>query len=256
MRNIILISRFIWRIVMRKSFYVFKLISLLFVSLYLHAHPVMVNDIKSYQAEYEFYSIDESGHTVKAGTWSDQVSFKDNSIIRTVTRRNIDGAIDLMRTVGAELEGLNPKFIQQRFGKDLQSLLYTSFKGTQLSQLYLADGGSQAIQNVTDFGLMPIENNLQGLLAVALQFKGERKLMFDGYDLGATPKVKQLTFEKLGEEIITTHGKKYTTTKITEPVSQWTYWVSRELPYLIKVTHPAPDGSTLVSEVKSFSLSK
>jgi len=76
----------------------------------------------------------------------------------------------------------------------------------------------------------------------------------DTYRGGAEPAGEVQVFEVLGEEQVTVNGKKLSSWKVYQPDSHWTYWVRKEPPYILKVSHPAPGGEMLVSFLLTYQL--
>ncbi|BDX06989.1 hypothetical protein [Planctobacterium marinum] len=212
-----------------------------------------VAHISSYQATYDYYSLGDHQQKSYAGRWTDEVIINQATISRTVERKTPEGETDLIRTVVADAKTLAPVFLQQRFGKNLQSVFYSDFQQSTLQQFFLSSPDAAARRLATPLSQTPVEVNLQGLLAAALPLKQQNSITVTSYVAGAAPAITQTTFEVTGKETITIHGENFETWKIHEPQSQWTYWVQSEFPYLIQVLHPSPSGEMLLSEIKSGS---
>ncbi|WP_223786572.1 hypothetical protein [Marinicella meishanensis] len=211
--------------------------------------------MQSYQAKYTYHLLDDNQQQTPAGIWIDRLTIKQDQVIRTVTRKPLGAEVDLIRTVAANRHTLAPVFSQQRFGPDLQGLLYTEFKSKQLQQFYLSDVDVSAKQSSTQLASVPVEVHLQGLLAASLPFTEATNITLDGYVMGTNPLNTQVTFENHGQEVIRIGDQQFTTWKIVEPKSHWTYWVQRDFPYLVQVTHPMADGSMSISLISDYSLS-
>ena len=235
------------------SSYTFLIIALLCLADFSQANQVNISleHIESYQAEYVDYEVDGENRSF-AGSWTDRVIIDDENITRTVTRKPNDEELDLVRTVTADKVTLEPKYIHQRFGSNLEQVLYTEFKQGDFHQFYLSSLESPVRKSKTRFAEPPVEINLQGIFAAALPFHNETHINVIGYSMGAVPALTRIGFEIQGQETITINTQKYLAWKVIEPKSQWVYWVRKEFPYLIKVSHPSPNGTTSVSEIKDF----
>lgn len=221
--------------------------TLLFSSAQAHQSQLTTEHLSSYQAEFTYYTEQHDGTLVKAGIWRDSVTVTDTQIIRTVVRTPKPGETDLIRTVAANKPELSPAYINQRFGKDLQGVYYAELKQQKLTQFFLGNSLVPAKTSATDFGDPVVESNLQGVLAIALPFNTETDILVNSYVGGASPKSQPVTFHVAGQESLDVMGQEVTAWKVQEPNSRWTYWVRKNAPYLVKVSHPGSNGAMLVS---------
>lgn len=97
-----------------------------------------------------------------------------------------------------------------------------------------------------------VEVNLQGILAAALPFTTQARIDLDGYKAGAAPGRVSVSYFVQGEHDFDLHGEVIRAWRVHEPGSDWTYWVRKEPPYLVRVSHPSPDGKRLVSVLAGF----
>ncbi len=210
---------------------------------------------ESYTAEFDYYELHEDGSLVKAGSWLDALEIGDDRILRTVTRKPLGTGVDLVRSVAADKHSLAPLYLNQRFGADLSGIYHTKLEDHQLTQVYIPDSRSPARIMSAPLSTGTIEVNLQGILAAALPFDFESQIEIKGYKGGLEPSVATLIFQVLGEDKVVIDDEAVSAWKVHERQSNWTYWVRKKPPYLVKVSHPAPGGKTLVSLLVSYEMS-
>ncbi len=217
-------------------------------------HPLDVSHMQSYSAEFNYYARDADGTLESAGTWSDSVVIDETRILRTVTRKPAGSNVDLVRTVSADKQSLSPLHLTQRFGPGLSGVYHSQLKETQLVQVLIS--GTETPARVTSADMAPgiVEVNLQGIFAAALPFDSQAHIAVEGYRGGANPAAETQVFDVLGQEHLELNGEEVVTWKVHQPQTDWTYWVRKEAPYLVKVAHPSPDGRVLVSLLTSFEL--
>jgi hypothetical protein len=209
--------------------------------------------LASYTAAFNYYSVDNEGHLTLAGTWDDDLKVSESGLVRTVTRKPLNKSADLIRAVAATVE-FKPLYLNQRFGPDLSGVFYTDLSDHVLHQVFIPNVVSPAIQSSTPLTDNVLEANLQGVLASALPFEEGSELDVIGYQGGRTPESKLHTFQIHTQETVEVMGKAMSAWKISDTTTQWTYWVRKEPPYLVKVSHPTEDGKgVLVSELDAFS---
>ena len=97
------------------------------------ANPISATHLTPYQAEFDYFIQQEQGQRLKAGYWTDSLTVTDTRIIRTVKRIPKGDNADLVRTVAASKATLAPVYINQRFGKDLESVVLLRTKKTNSS---------------------------------------------------------------------------------------------------------------------------
>lgn len=216
-------------------------------------HSVSLDGISPYRATFDFFAEDENKDLTKAGKWTDEVSIQDSLLVRTVERESLDNGVDLIRTVAALRETGQPSFVNQWFGQRLSSVYYSQFDNDELTQIYIASPTVPARTKTDELPNSIIETGLQGVLAMALPFSTQSEIELLGYSGGAKATVNPIKFSVLGTEIINVMGQNLSAWKVHQPESNWTYWVRTELPYLVKVSHPSPSGTMLVSLLTSFS---
>ena len=210
--------------------------------------------IQSHTAEFEYFSMQEDGSLRKAGNWTDSVEIDDERIVRTVTRKPLGGDPDLVRTVAADSGTLAPIHLTQRFGPGLAGLYHARLQGEQFTQVLIPDDKTPA--RIMSAHLPPgiVEVNLQGIFAAALPLDSERQISVEGYRSGAEPSSETQVFQVLGRERITIDDRELSAWKVYQPQTNWTYWVRKAPPYLLRVSHPSPDGGTLVSVLVHYEL--
>jgi hypothetical protein len=208
---------------------------------------VSLSHMQAHTAEFEYFALNEDGSLTKAGSWTDSIDIDDQRIVRTVTRIPLGGKADLVRTVAADKHSLVPLHLTQRFAADLSGFYHTQLQGGQFAQVFTPDGKTPARITSTELPPGLVEVNLQGLFAAALPLGSESSISIESYRGGANPSAETHVFEILGQEMIELGDEKIPVWKVHQPQTNWTYWVTKESPYLLKVEHPAPGGSTLVS---------
>lgn len=217
-----------------------------------NAADVSLDHLNSFTAEFDFYAGDEPKPSAKVGTWSDSVTTSEGNIIRTVERRDLKGNTDMTRTVVATTDTLAPVLVNQRFGDGLQTLFYSNFEAGKLQQFYLPNAHSKAMLSEAALPESVKETGLHGFFAAALPLGQSNQMTVETYMAGRQPKAVSMKFEVIGEEQITYRSHSFSAWKVHQPDTQWTYWVRREMPYLVKVSHPAPDGSMLTSYLREY----
>lgn len=235
-----------------------KLTSLIYLGTYALSWQVSAIEYRfslltSYNAEFVYFSIDNSGKKILKGTWHDQLTVNQNTLIRKVERTPTGQATDLIRTVAAHSLNYTPKFINQRFGPNLSGLYSASLNGDELTQFLLANDASPAKVQTNKMVGELIEANLQGVLVAALPFDEYEEISISNYQAGSQPQTVKTTFKVHGREWIYVDDTRYEAWKVEEPNSRWTYWVQKKPPYLLKVSHPGANGEMLISELTDFS---
>ena len=235
---------------------IIMLVSLAFVSLTSTAaeNTASVSHMQSYTAEFDYFAVQEDGSMNKAGRWTDSVEIDDERILRTVTRIPLGGDVDLVRAVAADSRSLAPVHLTQRYGPGLSGVYHSQFQGEQLTQVLIADEKTPARIMAAPIPNGIVEVNLQGVFAAALPLDSVREISVEGYRGGAQPSGEAQVYEVLGQETLTLNGKQMSAWKVHQSRTDWTYWVRKEPPCLLKVSHPAPDGGTLVSFLVDYEL--
>jgi hypothetical protein len=209
-------------------------------------NPVSVSHMRSYSAEFEYFTLREDGSLEKAGEWTDSVEVDDARIVRSVTRKPLGREVDLVRVVAADKHSLAPIHLTQRFGAGLAGVYHTQVQGEQITQFFMPDNKTPARVESAQIPTGILEINLQGIFAAALPME-PGQISIDGYSGGAKPSGQTMVFDVLGQEKVMLNEREFSAWKVHQPQTNWTYWVRKESPYLLKVSHPSPDGSTLVS---------
>lgn len=207
--------------------------------------------IKPYSASYEYFLQSSGEEKRRAGTWFDEIDIADSQITRTVARTPLGQEVDLHRVV-AVTKTLQPLYLSQRFGSGLQGIYHSQFEKGELKQFLLSQTGQPARLLSTILSAKIFETQLQGTFAIALPFEQEQLIEVPSYLSGAKPVETTVSYHVKGTEVLELNGTTIHTYKIHQPDSNWTFWVNREMPYLYKVTHPAPDGKMAVSLLRDY----
>lgn len=215
---------------------------------------VSVSHMQSYTAEFDYFAMNRDGSLRKVGTWTDSVEIDDERVVRTVTRTPTGGDVDLVRAVAADSSSLAPLHLTLRFGPGLAGLYHSRLQGQQMTQVLIPDNKTPA--RIASAQIPPgvVELNLQGLFAAALPLDFERQISVEGYRSGAEPSSETQVFTVLGQERVAFNDKELSAWKVYQPATDWTYWVRKEPPYLLRVSHPSPDGGTFVSFLVHYEL--
>lgn len=208
--------------------------------------------IEAYTAEFDYSIPNENGGFIKVGSWTDQVNLQNGLLIRTVERFTTDLVPDLKRTVIADQSSLAPVRLHQQFGPLLGTTYRIDFNGNELTQILLGDPSQPARVSTSTLTDSVVETGLQAVFVLSLPFETSNDIEVKTYVAGAEPKVVQKTFRIVGEETVEAMGKSFNTWKVEDPATQWTYWVRKEKPYIIKVVHPLADGKIATSVVRTF----
>lgn len=211
--------------------------------------------LQPYTATFDYFLVREDGSLKKAGSWTDSVEIENDRILRTVAKTSLEGMTDLVRTVAADRTTLAPLHLTQRFGPDLSGFYHSQVQGDRLTQVFVSDHRSPARIASASIPAEVLEVNLLGLFAAALPLDEQRHISVNTYSAGAEPSGDTQIFEVLGPETVTLDGRELQAWKVHQPETDWTYWVSKEPPYLLKVSHPSPDG-LLVSHLREFQESR
>lgn len=208
--------------------------------------------VKPYTAEFDYYLVGETGDMEKAGSWTDVVSVDDGLLSRTVKRFTVEGEADLVRTVIVDRQTIEPVRIQQRFGPELANVYQLEFSDQTLTQILIGDASSPA--RVSSFRMVePVkETGLQAVFVLSLPLEKPGKVEVNTYVAGAAPGALTKTYHIIGQEQIEVLNQTLEVWRVEDQVSQWTYWVRKEKPYIVKVVHPVPGGQMATSLVTDF----
>jgi len=124
--------------------------------------------MRSYTAEYEFFVEHKDGSLARAGQWTDNLEIEEQRIVRTVTRKSLDGNVDLVRTVAADRLSLAPLHVTQRFGPGLSNLYHSQLHEGQFTQVLINDDAMPARIAAAQIPQDVLEVNLKGIFAAAL----------------------------------------------------------------------------------------
>lgn len=212
--------------------------------------------VAPYTAQFDFFVDGENSVLQKAGTWTDQLSVDNGQLNRTVTRYTKEGEADLLRAVIVDQQTVAPVRIQQRFGPGLSTVYQVEFNGNTLTQILIGDASRPARVSSVELDVPVVETGLQAVFALSLPMEQPGEVTVTTYMPGAEPKAAPKTFHIVGQEKVEAMGESLDTWRIEDRASQWTYWVRREPPYIVKVVHPVPGGQMATSLVTSFALVK
>jgi hypothetical protein len=208
--------------------------------------------VEPYSAQFDYFLDGESGDLVKAGTWTDQVSIDNGQLMRAVKRYTNDGVMDLLRTVIVDRETVAPVRIQQRFGPALTNVYQLEFSGLTLTQILIGDAANPARLSTNELDSAVVETGLQAVFTLSLPLGKPGEVTVNSYVAGAQPAVAPKTFHIVGQETVNVMGQAMDAWRVEDRASQWTYWVRREAPYILKVVHPTPGGQTATSLLTNF----
>lgn len=176
----------------------------------------------------------------------------DGQLTRTVTRYTNTGGVELKRTVIVDQATLAPVRLQQRSGPDLTSVFHIEFNGRSMTQILVGDPTRPARISTVELASPVLETGLQGVFTLSLPMEKPGVVTVDTYAPGAEPKVVPKTFHVVGREYVEVMGQTLETWRVEDRASQWTYWVRKNKPYIVKVVHPFPDGKMATSLVTSY----
>ena len=213
---------------------------------------VSLKGLEPYSAEFEYSLGDATGASETAGSWSDRVTVDDGQLSRTVTRYTNDGAVDLVRTVVADRETVAPVRIQQRFGPNLTNVYQIDFSGQTMTQVLIGDASRPARVSTDELDEPVVETGLQAVFALSLPMEAPAEYTVTTYIPGAAPKAGIKVFHVVGQETVEAMGQEWNTWRIEDRATNWTYWVRKEAPYIVKVVHPAPEGRMATSVLTAF----
>jgi len=209
--------------------------------------------VMPYSAEFDYFLEGEQEAEEKAGSWTDLVHIDNGLLSRMVTRYTNDGTVDMVRAVIVDRETIAPVRIQQRFGPALTNVYQLEFNQQTLTQILIGDAASPARGSTTELSEPVVETGLQAVFALSLPMERTGEVTVTTYQAGAEPKISAKTFHIVGQESVEVLGQALDAWRIEDRASQWTYWVRRDMPYILKVVHPAPGGKTATSILTGFS---
>lgn len=208
--------------------------------------------LKPYSASFDYFVEGDDGAPIKAGRWTDRVTIRDGALSREVLRYTNDGQVDLLRTVIVERDSVRPIRIQQRFGPDLINVYQAEFSGLSMTQILIGDAAVPARVSTAELEGPVVEMGLNAVFALSLPMNASSEVTVDGYVAGAKPTVIEKTFHVVGQEDVSAMGQSFTAWRIEDRAAQWTYWVRREVPYIVQVVHPLPGGVMSTSVLTEF----
>ncbi len=214
--------------------------------------------IQPYDASFKYYSVNEKDERVLLGTWTDDVTVTGNDdktvLRRKVIRYSLDGAADFSRTTTANADTMGPIASHQTFGDGLSGVSHVDFDGTAITQILLAQPEAPARVLQADLGQKVFEGSFWATLAMSLPFEEGLVVEFPTYTFGGET-IGSETYQVHGEETLEAMGETFTARKITAPDSNWTFWVRKEAPYIVRIEHPLPSlqsGEMAVSIIEMF----
>lgn len=210
--------------------------------------------IEPYEARFDFHLLTEDG-PAPGGEWTDKVArveAEGRSLLRReVARFNTEGARDLWRVMVADGATLAPVSTDQRFGPDLQSVLHVDYDGPEARQIYIQAADAPAAIVEARYDAAPYDLSLWATLAMALPFEAGHEIALP------TPGPEQnvlahVTLRVAGEARISAMGQEWDAWKVDAVEPQWSFWVRKEKPYIVRIEHPAPGGGRAVSVPTAF----
>ena len=208
--------------------------------------------VKPYTAKFDYFVDGDAGELEKAGSWTDIVSVDQGMLSRTVRRFTNEGVVDLVRTVIVDRETIEPVRIQQRFGPELANVYQLEYSDQTLTQILIGDASTPARVSSVEMSEPVMETGLQGVFVLSLPQEKSGEIQVNTYVAGADPKATAKTFHIMGQEQVEVLGQTLEAWRIEDRASQWTYWVRRNKPYIVKVVHPVPGGKMATSLVTGF----
>jgi hypothetical protein len=97
-----------------------------------------------------------------------------------------------------------------------------------------------------------VETGLQAVFTLGLPLDRAGEVTVNTYVTGAEPKVVPKTFHVVSLEYVEVMGETLEAWRVEDRAAQWTYWVRKEKPYIVKVVHPVPGGKMATSLVTGF----
>ena len=208
--------------------------------------------VEPYTAEFEYYVTIGDGEPERAGYWTDALTFVDGLIIRTVERFTLDDEADLVRSVVADQATLAPIRVQQKFGTGLSNLYQLEFDGLELTQVLIGNPLTPARIATAELPEPVVETGLQAVFALSLPPLAGSEPTVTSYVAGANPTALPKTYHVVGQESVRVMGQDFRAWRIEDRAAKWTYWLRREKPYILKVSHPVPGGGMATSFVTRF----
>ena len=211
--------------------------------------------IQPYEATFKFFDQSEEGEPVFAGTWTDDVTLTESEdqevLSRRVVRFTPDGVADLERTTTATANTLAPITTHQVFGENLSGVMHVDFNETAMTQILISQPSAAARVLQVELGQNVFERSFWATLAMSLPFEEGLTVELPTYALGKNT-VGSEVFEVHGIETVEAMGTTFPARRITAPGSNWTFWVRKEPPYIVQITHPSSSGGTATSVLEAF----
>lgn len=208
--------------------------------------------VQPYSAEFEYFLERDDGVLERAGSWTDRVTIDDGLLTRTVRRFTNEGVADLLRIVVVDKRSLAPVRLQQRFGQDLANVYQLEFAELTLTQILIGDASQPARVSVSELGEAVVETGLQAVFALSLPLEMSDEVTVRSYLPGAKPEVISRVYHIVGEETVEVMGQRMRAWRVEDRAAQWTYWVRRSAPYVVKVVHPVPGNVMATSLLTGF----
>ena len=211
--------------------------------------------IEPYSAEFEFFTTASDGSKIIEGRWKDNVDFVEKDGLRIlrrhVTRYSTAGASDLDRVMLADPTTMRPISTHQTFGSNLTSVYHVDFHGVAITQIILAlpDAPANVIQKDLEAPLF--DPAFWATLANALPFEPGLKATLPIYQAGAAVASEE-TFHIVGAEKVAALGKEFQAWRIEATNADWTFWLRKSPPYIVRIDHPLPDGRRATSVPLKF----
>lgn len=215
--------------------------------------PIDASFIQPYEASFSFYLEAQDGSRTPGGTWTDSVQIEESVLGRTVVRYNPDSVAEMRRVVLADRTTLYPQLMDQRFGESLSGIFRAEFGPDSVRQTLVGSPTSPAQDLVVDYNAPVREISLWATLAMSVPFEtgGSFEVPVIAENRRA---VANVTVNIGASETITVAGEEYEATQVTMPDNQWTFWLRKEAPYILRIEHPGPNDTVAVSELESFEL--
>jgi hypothetical protein len=208
--------------------------------------PIDASFIEAHTAEFTINYRDADGNLADGGKWTDEVVVDDDHLTRTVVRYTAEGVADLKRTIVADRTSLKPKILDQRFGPTLSGVMHVDFFEKRADQLLISSPTGNMRRIDAEFEHDVWELSLWGTLAMSFPFKTQTEFTLPTVSPDRQS-ARDVTFRIEGREYVEFDDERLETIKVSIPDENWTFWVRKQAPYILRIEHPAPGGLTAIS---------
>ena len=211
--------------------------------------------IEPYPASFTYTVTNADGEQTVAGQWTDKVDHVDLGGIRLL-RRSVERIpagqqSDLVRIMLADPNTLSPARTDQRFGPGLLYRFHVDFTSDAANQIIL--GPAEGPAQISNLALeKPVfDPSFWATLAMIIPFEKGLEANLPVYR--AQPaSVGTETFHVIGEEDVEAMGQTFRAWKIEASSANWTFWLRKQKPYIVRIDHPLETGEMAISLPDSF----